>query len=490
MTGTRIALLMIVAVVLAALAMSSRASAHGMTGPWPVPNEMSVDSWWYGGYSVGASMDEPYTPGVGPACSDPGGDWMLSDTFWYSFIGTGDPVVVRLDATNGFGMVLYQADDVPLADAAFVCLVDRPARWWFQTVAQRRYVIQIGDPDPTDARGGFEGYRLSVARAAPNDQPEDALPLPFDEPVPVSNFDAASFDELSECSTPWGIVHGTRGVWMRVDVPSPGRLLLDLQQRDPEGLGGGQLGLYTASGTFPIACGTGQLPPATTGTQIAADVDAGPHLVQILSGGEAEEFWTIRAHFEPDLDVDDDGHLRPSDCDDRTPAIHPGALDVPDDGIDQSCDGHDAHADTDGDGAPNVADRCPLAATQGIDRDGDGCRDPQQLALSVQLQLSLRRGRLRVARLTIASVAGAHIAVVCARDRACRRGETTLRRARGQLKGIFRSPVPVPASITVSASKAGTIGIVKRYRLTRAGLELRRTWCTAPAQPSARIACG
>ncbi len=47
------------------------------------------------------------------------------------------------------------------------------------------------------------------------------------------------------------------------------------------------------------------------------------------------------------LDFDHDGYARwfgGGDCDDGDPGIHPGALDLPDDGVDQDCDGQDASA--------------------------------------------------------------------------------------------------------------------------------------------------
>lgn len=59
-------------------------------------------------------------------------------------------------------------------------------------------------------------------------------------------------------------------------------------------------------------------------------------------------------------DVDGDGYPNTNDCNDYNPSVNPGAYDVPNDGIDQDCSGTDAGGsssnDVDGDGYPNTTD--------------------------------------------------------------------------------------------------------------------------------------
>jgi len=56
-------------------------------------------------------------------------------------------------------------------------------------------------------------------------------------------------------------------------------------------------------------------------------------------------------------DVDADGARKPADCDDNDPAIRPGAADIPENGVDEDCDGTDAVVlDRDRDGVPRPLD--------------------------------------------------------------------------------------------------------------------------------------
>lgn len=82
-------------------------------------------------------------------------------------------------------------------------------------------------------------------------------------------------------------------------------------------------------------------------------------------------------------DVDGDGAAKPGDCDDANAAIHPGALDTPENGIDEDCSGVDAVIlDRDGDGFVrpsdcNDADRNvhPGATDRPGNRVDEDCKD-------------------------------------------------------------------------------------------------------------------
>jgi hypothetical protein len=79
-----------------------------------------------------------------------------------------------------------------------------------------------------------------------------------------------------------------------------------------------------------------------------------PGAVDILDNGVDED---CTGTFAENLDRDADGSQRPADCDDGNANVRPGAADAPDNGVDEDCNGADAiNLDRDGDGAARPGD--------------------------------------------------------------------------------------------------------------------------------------
>lgn len=69
-------------------------------------------------------------------------------------------------------------------------------------------------------------------------------------------------------------------------------------------------------------------------------------------------------------DYDSDGFVEGQDCNDRDNKIHPGAVEIPYDGIDQNCDGEDL-ADVDGDGYCKIGYAIQNKTLQCLKEDGN-----------------------------------------------------------------------------------------------------------------------
>ncbi|MCY3412204.1 MAG: hypothetical protein INQ03_11275 [Candidatus Heimdallarchaeota archaeon] len=108
------------------------------------------------------------------------------------------------------------------------------------------------------------------------------------------------------------------------------------------------------------------------------DANIHPDAYDIPDNGIDEDCNGQDAITEP-LDADKDGYDVDNDCDDTDPSIYPGAEEIPDDGIDQNCDGFDSityHRDFDNDGYGDP-ENYQITSTQpeGYVEDGTDCDD-------------------------------------------------------------------------------------------------------------------
>ncbi len=126
-----------------------------------------------------------------------------------------------------------------------------------------------------------------------------------------------------------------------------------------------------------------------------ADPTVLPGVDEACDGKDTDCNGEIRAN---EVDADEDGVMTcEGDCDDSDPAFGPQVEDIPDDGVDQDCDGEDAHATAD---TADTADTGDGSGAEDTGEDkGGGCACSSApaprggLLIALGLALALRRRR-------------------------------------------------------------------------------------------------
>jgi hypothetical protein len=133
---------------------------------------------------------------------------------------------------------------------------------------------------------------------------------------------------------------------------------------------------------------------------------------------------TTTANFAVDRDLDNDGELASSDCNDANPAIRHGVIDTPDDGVDQNCDGVDSvnlDRDRDGETRPgDCNDNDPAIKHAAIDVPGNAIDEDcsgspatfPRLGSTVRTAWRLNPFRLTKLRI-LGAVAGSRVEIRC-----------------------------------------------------------------------------
>lgn len=207
--------------------------------------------------------------------------------------------------------------------------------------------------------------------------------------------------------------------------------------------------------------------------------------------------------------VDKDGDGAPAaqgvDCNDNDASIHPGATDVPGDGIDQDCAGGDARVDADRDGIfreqdcddTNAAIKPGAIEIPGnaVDENCDGVVAPfPKLDAGISLDYAAFPGYTLITGLAVTRApAGAAIVVRCRHGgRACPFKSRTVKLSKATRKVSFtkafkRRRLPAGTIVRVTVSAPGTIGKVATYKMRRARKPSKRVACASPTGKT--IAC-
>lgn len=208
------------------------------------------------------------------------------------------------------------------------------------------------------------------------------------------------------------------------------------------------------------------------------------------------------------LDRDDDGFARPGDCDDGNGAINPGRQEILDNQVDENCDGViGVNMDRDGDGAqrgdadcnddnPAVRKGAVDVPGNGVDEDCSGTDATKVLTFTLSYSYGKLGGKATKFTTMVAKgvPAGATVNVTCKAKKKARPkcpGAFTKRNAAGNvtIEGFAKSKLPVGAKVVVRVTEPNAVGFAKVIKVAKRKKPNVSDRCMQPNTTKLLVAC-
>jgi Putative metal-binding motif len=377
---------------------------------------------------------------------------------------------------------------------------NRASELVFNSVQGQLYNVQVGTCCHNDSPKGT--WALSAWPPPANDDfgSVAGYPLTNGHPVSNANFGATTQNGEDLSCTAGGVARDLgKTLWYFFDAPDVGTATFTSSGY------GAVIQVYRAQGSSGTGVGCG-FDPNGGDARLSVPVTAGRYFVQVggIGSGVAAKSGTgqIQVDYRVETDRDHDGYSVPRDCNDNNAAIHPGAAEILENGVDENCDGVDGvNLDRDGDHSnrpqdcndndPKIHPGALEIPGNRVDENCDGLK-PDFAAFRVAYSWDgVWRSRSRFTQLTFTQVpAGTSFRITCKGHGCPKKGfRKTFRKAVKKVNlakvALKHRPLAPGAVVEVRIMRRSLIGEVIRLTTRRNRKPTTRQLCIRPGASKA-----